>query len=338
MLMNQIEAQKLISHLDALRGKRILIVGDLGVDEYVHGQVHRISPEAPVPVLEVDKEDRRLGLSANVAQNISSFGAEPILLGVTGDDGTYNTLCELLATARISPEYLIKDPTRPTTRKLRVMAQHHHIVRVDYEHRRHLAQEVENKLLARYKELLPTVDGVILQDYAKGVVSERVAQEVIRLAKEAGKRVVVDPNRTTPLSYYRGADLMTPNHDESVSLAGYVVDDLRKDAHYVSAVGQTLMSGIGSSHMVITLGKNGMRLFEEGREQNMPTFARQVFDVTGAGDTVIAVLTLAWVSGLSLWEACQIANFAAGVVVGKIGCVPCEMDELRAYIQQVVNI
>lgn len=327
-------ASELIHQIPKLAGKKIMIVGDLGVDEYVQGEVKRISPEAPVPVLDVQSEDQRLGLSANVAQNISALGGVPLLVSVVGKDSTAELLADLLKKHKISPEFLISDTTRPTTRKLRVMAAHHHIVRVDYEHRRFLESAVEDRLLKLVDDKMSEVDGVILQDYAKGVISERVAHEVIRLARAQKKHVVVDPYKSSPLSLYRGASLMTPNHDESVSLAGFVMDGLRSDKDYINKVGRRLMEGIASDQMVITLGKNGMRLFDRGGTFDLPTFARQVFDVTGAGDTVIAVLTLAWSAGLSLPVACQLANYAAGVVVGKVGCVPCTKEELESYIRE----
>lgn len=334
MSLNAEQAQKLIARLPSLKNQKVMIVGDIGLDEYTLGEVKRISPEAPVPVVEVTTEDRRLGLAANVAQNISSLAGVPYLFSVVGDDSTAHVLSELLEKVQIKKDHLITDSSRPTTRKLRVMAQHHHIVRVDFEHRRYLDKHIEDQLLQKVKERLSEVQAVILQDYAKGVLSERVCQEVIRMARGLNKKIVVDPNPKTPVHYYRGAHLMTPNHDESLALAGVVMDDLRADKDYLDKIGKKLMTEIDSETMVLTLGKNGMLLFENGQKYLMPTFARQVFDVTGAGDTVIAVLTLAWASGWTLSEACQLANFAAGVVVGKVGCVPCSPQELVDYMQE----
>lgn len=334
MSLSAEQAQKLMDKLPTLKGHKIMIVGDIGLDEYTLGDVKRISPEAPVPVVEVTQEDQRLGLAANVAQNISALGGTPQLFAVVGQDLTARVLSELLQKVEISSDFLLQDASRPTTRKLRVMAQHHHIVRVDFEHRRFLDAKVEDELLSKVSAQLDEVQAVILQDYAKGVLSERVCQEIIRMARAQGKKIVVDPNPKTPIHYYKGAHLMTPNHDESLGLAGFVMDDLRSDKNYLDRVGHKLMDSIESDTMVLTLGKNGMLLFEKGQKYHLPTFARQVFDVTGAGDTVIAVLTLAWAAGWSLKEACQLANFAAGVVVGKVGCVPCAPEELVAYIEE----
>lgn len=321
----------ILDNVDKMKKRRVLIVGDVGLDEYVLGQVRRISPEAPVPVVEVDTEETRLGLSANVAQNVSSLGGTPILVAVVGRDSAADQFRGLLSRANVSPDHLVVDGARPTTRKLRVMVANHHIVRVDYEHRQFLTPELEKRVTEEVQRCINDVSAVILQDYAKGVISEGLAQEIIRMAKAAGKKVLVDPHRTTPMGYYRGADLMTPNYDESVALSGENVDDLRVDPDHLNRIGQKLMDGIASKQMIITRGKDGMRLFEDGRILDLPTFARQVFDVTGAGDTVIAALALAWGGGFSLEQACALANFAAGVVVGKVGCVPCTTSELLEY-------
>lgn len=323
----------LLNKLDSMNSQRLLIVGDIGLDQYVIGDVKRISPEAPVPVLEVASEDQRLGLAANVAQNVASLGGQPVLLAVVGEDPAADQLRSQLREARVDADHLLVDNSRPTTRKLRVMAEHHHIVRVDYEHRKFLSPEVHQRLMRAFDALVPQVAGVIIEDYAKGVLGEEILQHMIKKAKAEGKRVLVDPHRTTPLHYYRGADLMTPNRDEAFALSRLDIDDLREHADSYVEVGQELLKRIGSEQMIITRGKEGMSLFSEGKVMNFPTFARQVFDVAGAGDTVIAALALAWISGLSLKEACVLANYAAGVVVGKVGCVPCTKAELKSYIQ-----
>jgi len=323
------------SNIGVLRGREVLIVGDVGLDEYVHGQVRRISPEAPVPIVEVDSEESRLGLASNVAQNISSLGGVPKLVAVVGKDSTSDHLRQLLARAGVAPEHLVEDSSRPTTRKQRVMVQNHHIVRVDFEQRKFIDRETEDKILDKVGALVAGVVAVIIQDYAKGVVTERLVQEIVKLAKIHGKKVLVDPNRTTPVHTYYGADLMTPNYDESVALSAIGDDDLRKNEGLIDKRGRKLMEVIGSKQMVITLGKDGMRIFDNGSSIQFPTNAKQVFDVTGAGDTVIAALGLAWGSGFTLEQSCAFANLAAGVVVGKIGCVPCTaVDVLNAIHAQ----
>ncbi|MNJ92581.1 Bifunctional protein HldE [compost metagenome] len=327
------EKQMLINQIPALKGKRILIIGDVGLDEYVMGQVRRISPEAPVPVLEVEGEDMRLGLSANVAQNVASLGGEAMLISVVGDDTGANLLKDLYAKSGVSWEYMITDKARPTTRKTRVMAKHHHLVRVDYELRKYLSPETEARLIAAVEKNVDKADCVIIEDYAKGVVSRSVVEKVAEICKKHNKRLMVDPHRNNPGSFYKGVDLIKPNYDEAVVLTGMDFDDLRDNPNKVVEVGQALQKITGAKEVVLTRGKDGMTIFSGNEITEVPTFARKVFDVTGAGDTVIAALSLGLVSGLTLVQSCMLANYAAGVVVGKVGCVPCEIPELIEYIQ-----
>lgn len=328
-------APHILHHLEDLKGREVIIVGDVGLDEYVMGQVHRISPEAPVPVVDVEKEEVRLGLSANVAQNVASLGGVPRLISIVGNDAAANQLRDLLTKSGVSPEYLVVDTHRPTTRKLRVMVQHHHIVRVDYEQRQFLSEDVENAVLQKLRLTLPSAAAVVIQDYAKGVISERLVQEIVKESKAAGKKVLVDPYRSTPLKTYRGVDLIKPNYAEAVQLSGIIEDDLRKDALLLDRIGAKIMKEVGCSNLVVTLGKEGVRIFENDKVVELPTNAKQVFDVTGAGDTVIAALALAWGSGFTLEQSCALANFAAGVVVAKVGCVPCTIEELLEAVNEV---
>lgn len=318
--------------LEAFSKARLIIIGDIGLDEYVLGDVRRISPEAPVPVLEVKDQDHRLGLSANVAQNVASLGGEAFLVGVVGKDSAADELRARLKAAEVSPDHLIVDPSRPTTRKLRVMSGPHHIVRVDYEKKQYLSPEVEAALVAKVNALLPKADGVIIEDYAKGVLSESGLQAIIKATHQHGKKAYVDPNRSTPAKFYSGADVITPNRDEAVELSGLDYDDLHARPNFILEVGETLSRKMNVENVVITRGKEGMTLWTQGTAVHMTTFAKQVFDVTGAGDTVIAALAMAHVSGLSLPEACVFGNVAAGVVVGKVGCVPCTRAEFLEYV------
>lgn len=325
--------------LAKLDGREVVIVGDIGVDEYTLGQVRRISPEAPVPVVEVEKEESRLGLAANVAQNVSGLGGIPRLVSVVGDDTGASLIRDLLKVAEVPTDLLVIDRSRPTTRKLRVMVQNHHIVRVDYEQKKFLSAEVENQVMANVEKALqsPKVAALIVQDYAKGVISEGLVSKCVALAKKRGVRVLADPYRSTPLEVYRGVDVMTPNHDESIALSGIGGDELRASDGTLNDIGQRLMDGVQSRTMVITRGKDGMRIFEDGKITDLPTNAKQVFDVTGAGDTVIATLALAWGSGLPLVESCALANIAAGIVVGKVGCVPCKRSELERVLEALAT-
>lgn len=323
--------------MEALPKVRLIVIGDIGLDEYVLGDVRRISPEAPVPVLEVAQTDARLGLAANVAQNVASLGGEPFLVAVVGADGAAEELRAKLRAAEVSPDHLIVDRSRPTTRKLRVMSGPHHIVRVDYEHKQYLSEAVEGELVAKVKSLLERADGVIIEDYAKGVLSESGIQAIIRETHARGKKVYVDPNRGTPAKFYNGSDVITPNRDEAVELSGLDYDDLRQSPDFILEVGHALRDRMTAEHVVITRGKEGMSIIDANEAVHMPTFAKQVFDVTGAGDTVIAALAMAHVGGFTLPEACVFGNVAAGVVVGKVGCVPCTRSELLDYVHALTE-
>ena len=344
MIETRIEGEQLtalltafVSRIEALPRARLIVVGDVGLDEYVLGEVRRISPEAPVPVLEVESQDARLGLAANVAQNVASLGGEAFLVGVVGQDAAADDLRARLRAADVSPDHLIVDQSRPTTRKLRVMSGPHHIVRVDFEHKQYLSKDVEARLIEKITGLLTQADGLIIEDYAKGVLSEPALQAMIAAARARKKTVYVDPNRSTPARFYDGADVVTPNRDEAVQLSGLDYDDLRVSPNFILDVGRALRQRMRAEHLVVTRGKDGMTLMDEGSAVHMPTFARAVFDVTGAGDTVIAALASAHVAGFPLAEACVFGNLAAGVVVGKVGCVPCTRRDVLEYIHLLLE-
>lgn len=327
--------ERLITNLQKFSGRNILLIGDIGVDEYVLGEVKRISPEAPVPVLEVESEDTRLGLAANVAQNIRSLGGNPITLSVIGSDSGGKSLIQLFESHELDTSYLLTDPDRATTRKTRMMAKHHHVVRVDYETRQFLSLPIQEQLIKRLNSLIPECDAVILQDYGKGVITPEVIRATVQFAQQFGKRVYVDPHRTHRAEFYSGCDLIKPNYDEALALTGIDPDDLKREPNRNQILGDTLKLRSRASQVVMTQGRDGMTIFNDGGHAvKVPTFAKEVFDVTGAGDTVIATLTLGCSVGMPLEEACLLANFAAGIVVGKVGCVPCSKDDL---IQTILN-
>lgn len=321
--------QNVLGKLDSLKSSKILVVGDVGIDQYVTGGVKRISPEAPVPVVEVKDEFYRLGLSTNVAQNIKSLGGVPILLSVIGEDEGGGQLQRLLQEGNISTDFLIKDNTRPTTRKIRVMSGMHHIVRVDYEEKKSLSSKIQLQILDQIKKQADQIDGVILQDYAKGVLSKDLNHEITALCKRLKKPVYADPNERAALINYENVTLMTPNLKEALTLAKWDKDPEDLTDKEVHELGHEIQSKIKSDYMIITRSKEGMTLFENNRILDVPTFARQVYDVTGAGDTVISALAMGLLSGFSLEEACIFANFAAGIVVAKVGSATCSLDEIR---------
>lgn len=330
---NASDRQKLTKRILDWAGKKIMVIGDVGVDEYILGEVRRISPEAPVPVLDVESEDLRLGLSGNVAQNIVSLGGQVQLVSLVGADDGANKLRELLKAAGVSSEHLIVDSDRPTTKKARIMAKHHHLVRIDYEMRKSCSIEIEEKIVAQVKANIDQCDGLIIEDYAKGMITKTLIQKILAITKPKNKRVMVDPHRTNGADFYQGVDLIKPNFDEAVALSGLSYDELRDHADRVLEVGQTLLKKVQAKDLIMTRGKDGMMIFSSGVLYEVPTYARQVFDVTGAGDTVIATLALGLSIDLSLSEACVLANFAAGVVVGQVGCVPCSVKDLTDYMQ-----
>lgn len=319
----------LIEKISLFKNKKILVVGDVGVDEYITGAVKRISPEAPVPVLEVENEDKSLGLASNVAQNVVSLGGEVRLVSVVGTDEGSEILKSLLSKSKVATDYLVYDSTRPTTRKTRVMSGQHHLVRIDHEIKKGLSTYSENSLFQMIEKNISECDVVVLEDYAKGILSQTLVEKIVKLANQKMKFLMVDPHQTKFAEFYKGVDLIKPNYNEALALTQVHEDQFDNANERVMHVGRTLQKMTGAKQVVLTQGQDGMTIFSQGEEvTRVPTFARNVFDVTGAGDTVIAALALGVSAGLPLSEACMIANFAAGFVVGKVGCVPCSVSDL----------
>lgn len=329
------QRQNLLSRLSDFKDRKILVVGDIGLDEYLMGEVRRISPEAPVPVLEVTSEDQRLGLSGNVALNIATLMAKPYMVSVVGDDAGAEKLKTLCSQSGVSSEHMIVDSSRPTTRKTRVMSGQHHIVRVDHELKKYISSETEKKVMSRVLDLIDEVDGVILQDYAKGVVTQELVQDLVKVCQQKKKLLFVDPTRTNPASFYQGADVIKPNYEEAMALSGLKFEELKENPNKIFQVAEQIQKKTQSQNVVITCGSQGMLIFSGKEITRVPTYAKKVFDVTGAGDTVISALTLAHLSGVNLNESAVIANHAAGIVVAKVGCVPCEMKDLLASLAGV---
>jgi rfaE bifunctional protein kinase chain/domain len=293
----------------------------------VWGTVTRISPEAPVPVVEVRDRSFVAGGAANTATNVAALGGRPFLAGLVGDDAAGETACDLLRTAGVDVGPLVRDRRRPTTTKTRILAQSQQVVRIDTESRGAIPADLEDALMARIGAVLPVVRGCVLSDYGKGVVTPRFAQELIRRCREASVPVVVDP-KGTDYHKYRGATVVKPNQFE----AGNVLNRDLRDAVAVRDAGRELLDLLGpDAAVLITQGPHGMTLFERGRPPvHVPTAAREVFDVTGAGDTVAGTLGLSLAVGGSLEAGCRLATAAAAVVVGKKGTATVTADELFA--------
>ena len=303
---------------ERFKNLKILVVGDVILDRYVFGKVERISPEAPVPIVEVQREEFRLGGAGNVASNLSTLGVKTYLVGITGEDSGRNIIKDLLKESNVQ-DLTVQDPSRPTTQKVRVISMSQQLIRIDREERK----PPEGKVLKKILENLDLdVDGIILSDYAKGVVCE----EVVKAVRSKGKFYSIDP-RPQNAHLYKGADLMTPNEKEAKQM--YSADSLEE-------LGWGLKKELNLKTLTITLGPKGIALFD--KEFNLyPARARQVYDVTGAGDTVIAVLTACVLSGFDWDIACELANVCAGIVVSKLGTASPTYEEVIQYVEEVLE-
>ena len=303
---------------------RVLVLGDVMLDEYLTGECSRISPEAPVPVLAVRSARTVLGGAANTAANISALGGHVVLVGVTGRDGIGRQLAEQAAATGIEFVPVLDD--RPTVRKVRVLGQQQQLLRLDYEATSAVQGETEERILAAAAEQFARCSVVVISDYAKGLVTERLCQRIIAAAHTAGRDVIIDP-RPQHAAYYGGCDYLTPNWKESLGLLNHPEVAATPDA--IQRTGHLLVDRF-KSHVLLTLGSNGMRFFHrDGVEEfGMPTVAKEVFDVSGAGDTVVATFALARAAGCDHVTAVGLANKAAGLVVAKLGTATISPAEL----------
>lgn len=317
--------------------RQVLIVGDVGVDRYTAGSASRLSPEAPVPIVTVDSVTDKLGLASNVADNIKTFGAEPFLAALIGADRNGEELLALFRERGISTAYLFQHMTRRTILKERVIAQNQQVVRIDHEVSEPLTAAAEEFFCEKLRTLVGKYDGIILEDYGKGLMTDKVLRFIIESAKSEKKFIAVDPPSTgtrSPQSY-RGVSIITPNTSEAEKLAGVDIRD--EKSLYIA--GEKLLKELDIPIVVITRGRAGMTLFtRDAKPVTIPTFARAVFDVSGAGDTVVSMLTLALTSGATLEESALLANFAAGVEVGKPGTATVTIEELEEYMVKLGGI
>jgi D-beta-D-heptose 7-phosphate kinase/D-beta-D-heptose 1-phosphate adenosyltransferase len=321
----------LMTLLMALPGRRVLIVGDLMLDEYIWGDVRRISPEAPVPVVHRRGQTYRPGGAGNVAANVAALGGVPVLVGIVGQDIMAETLRTALADVGVNgAEDLIAVADRPTTVKSRIMGHHQQMLRLDTEVTEPVSPAVAGQVLARCRHHIAEADVCLLSDYAKGLLTPALCQELIGLAQRRGIPVVVDP-KGRDYRKYAGATVITPNTAEALLAAGLHLED----GFELADVVQVLRLQIGPSHLLITRGAEGMTLYpaEEADGIHIPAAARAVYDVTGAGDTVAATVALALAAGASLPAAARLAATAAGIVVGKLGTATVSWQELWEQLQ-----
>lgn len=320
--------EKYFSLLESFKGKKILVLGDIMLDKYVFGKVSRVSPEAPVPIIKVDKENYVPGGAANAANNISSLGGEAFLVGVVGDDQERSTLLNELRARNIKTEGIVIDGTKPTIQKIRVLSQNQQLIRIDYEKDSNSSSDIQNELINTLQRLVRESDIVIVSDYAKGMVTKEVMEKLKEAANSEGKKIIIDP-RPQNKDLYAGSYLITPNNKEACQMAKKYIDTEEEFESLGRGLGNEL-----NSNIIITRGSKGMAIFQKDNGTlNIPTKAKEVYDVSGAGDTVVAALSLALASGASLEEAAGLANYAAGVVVGKIGTATCTLDEIKQSIE-----
>lgn len=314
--------------LAAMQTRRVLVVGDVMLDEFLWGRVVRISPEAPVPVVEITSQTFHLGGAANVASNVRSLGGQAAVAGVVGRDPAGKQLRDALVRVGVEDALTLDDTGRPTTHKTRIIAHHQQVVRADREEAGEIGAALEDALGDALRRAARGAGAIILSDYQKGVVTRRLMKTVLDAARREGVPLLVDP-KVRHFALYRGAAIVTPNQMEAEQATGVRL----RDAGGLRDAGAKILKALRCRAVLITRGEHGMALFEQDKKPvEIPTAARQVFDVTGAGDTVIASLALALAAGATLPEAAMLANYAAGVVVGKIGTATVSPDEVLAAI------
>ncbi|MFH0731986.1 MAG: D-glycero-beta-D-manno-heptose-7-phosphate kinase [Candidatus Omnitrophota bacterium] len=327
--MNTQQANKIIS---GFRNAKVLVIGDLMLDEFIWGDVSRISPEAPVPVVKVSRSSYMPGGSCNVVNNINALGGEVYACGIIGQDQTGALLIDELRERAINTEGIFIDKSKPTIKKTRIIAQHQQVVRVDREVEGQADNFLLNKIFDFIQKKASLVDAIVIEDYGKGLIQPKLIKFVIRLASKYKKIVVVDPKEEN-FQYYKGVTLVTPNHHELETATSIKVKD--RDSLKKACV--KLLNMLKCKAVLATLGDRGMALLEDSMKFiTIPTVAREVFDVSGAGDTVVASFTLAKLAGAKMREAAYISNVAAGIVVGKLGVAVVTPEELRAELKRLI--
>lgn len=310
--------------------RRIVVLGDVMLDRFIRGRVNRISPEAPVPVIRVVEESLVPGGAGNVIHNILALGGRASIVSVVGNDEAGAELLGEFKARGADVEAVLSDPDRPTTQKVRVIAEHQQVVRYDRESVAPPAPAFQAELVSRVRAQLADADALVLSDYGKGILSPKVLRAAIEAASRARVPVIVDP-KIEHFALYRGVTCLTPNLDEAFRGMRQLP---KEDDGSVEAMGRLILRKLRARSLIITRGERGMSLFERGRVSHLPTQAREVFDVTGAGDTVVSVMALALGSGAGLSAAARLANAAAGVVVGKLGTATASPKELLAALRR----
>ena len=325
----KLEKTRLKNIISKFQKKHVLVVGDLVLDHHISGKVDRISPEAPVPVVWANKEKFLCGGAANVGLNLRSLGAKVSLCGVVGCDHFGNNLFSLIKENGINTSLIVKDKNRPTTLKTRIIANHQQVVRVDWESVEFLTPKVNKIILNKVKKSINDFDAVIVEDYGKGMINPVLVQELVALCKKKKKIITVDP-KEDHFDYYKDVTALTPNLKEAQVAAGEKI----RSKNQVPLLGKLIMERLRPKILLITLGEDGMMLFFDKKYYHIPTAAVEVFDVTGAGDTVISAFTLSLACNARYQEAAMIANLAAGIVVEKLGAATAVKKEIFKIIDE----
>ena len=308
---------------------QIGVFGDYMLDEYVIGSVSRISPESPVPIVEHQSRYSTLGGAGNVVMNIRSLGGAPVPFGLVGNDVPGHTIKRLLQEEpNITADYILVDPARPTTLKTRIIAHHQQLLRIDSESKAAMSADMRARMLASVRSALPQLGALVVSDYDKGVVNRPVFEDLLRTCVEAAVPVILDP-KAFDLTAVGPITVITPNEKEAEKFSGCRIDSDRS----AEVAGRALLEHTGARNILITRGEHGMSLISaEGSISHMPTQSKEVYDVTGAGDTVVAVLALALSAGATVLDAARLANMAAGIVVGKMGTATVTLEELQSAL------
>jgi len=326
----RVNPERIKKLFDAFNGRRVVVVGDLMLDRYVWGKVSRISPEAPVPVLEIESESARLGGAANVANNIKSLGADAVLFGVVGKDSSGEKLRALVAELGLSTEGIVTDESRPTTVKTRVIAHGQHVVRMDSEVKTDINRRVASKFMSLLESQANGIDAILLEDYNKGMLGKAFLSDILGFGRKKKKVICVDPKQANFFEFKR-VTVFKPNRKEAEMALGR---NIVSDEQAVDAASE-LLRKLRCEHVLLTRGDRGMTLLKKGGDfLHLPTKAREVADVSGAGDTVISTLTVALVAGADIFEAAAIANHAGGIVCGEVGIAPVDKKRL---LQEVID-
>lgn len=317
--------------INSFNKARVMVVGDLIMDHFIWGDVKRISPEAPVPVVDVKNENVMLGGAANVVNNVRALGGKCMLAGIAGKDSDGRKLLKLLKEIKVDTKGVILDSKRPTTIKTRIIAANQQVVRFDREDKTLISGKLLDKVKNYIKDNLNKTDVIVISDYAKGIITKSLAHEIIEMAKKKNIPVVVDP-KIEHFSYYSGATVITPNNKEAGEAAGIDITDNKT----LFKAEKEISRKIDVDSILITRGSKGMSLFSDNKDTHIQTLAKEVYDVSGAGDTVVSALALSLATKkASMVEASVIANCAAGVVVGKLGTATLSIEELKNSIKEI---